>query len=226
MEKKKYELCLEVLKRFHKAGILEDIVLIGSWCLYFYKNIFMHSYSPTIRTRDIDLLIPLPAKIRKKVDVPILLEDLGFIVEHALSKGYIRLGHPDLIVEFLVPERGRGSDKPFPLPKLSLNAQPLRYLDFLAENTIKLKADGLIVNMPHPAAYALHKLLISKKRSKADKAERDIEQALMLLDHLILIRSDDEILKRFRSMHKKWQAKVIMSLKSLDRMDIIEKLKQ
>ena len=29
MEKKQYKLCLEILNRFHKAGILEDLILSG-----------------------------------------------------------------------------------------------------------------------------------------------------------------------------------------------------
>lgn len=40
MEKKQSDLCLEILRRFHNAGILDDLILIGSWCVYFYKDYF------------------------------------------------------------------------------------------------------------------------------------------------------------------------------------------
>lgn len=40
MEKKQYELCLEILRRFHKAGILDYLTLVGSWCAPFYKDYF------------------------------------------------------------------------------------------------------------------------------------------------------------------------------------------
>ncbi|OVE76680.1 hypothetical protein BVX98_05185 [bacterium F11] len=40
MEKKQYELCHEILRRFYKHGLLENIILIGSWCILFYKNYF------------------------------------------------------------------------------------------------------------------------------------------------------------------------------------------
>jgi len=36
VEKTQYELCIEVLRRFDKAGVLRNIVLIGSWCMPFY----------------------------------------------------------------------------------------------------------------------------------------------------------------------------------------------
>ncbi len=66
MEKKQYELCLKVLKRLDKAGILDNFVLIGSWCVYFYKEYFAevrYIDLAAIRTRDIDLLIDNPAKM-------------------------------------------------------------------------------------------------------------------------------------------------------------------
>jgi len=40
VEKKQYDLFLEVFRRFQKAGLLDDIVLIGSWTTVFYKAYF------------------------------------------------------------------------------------------------------------------------------------------------------------------------------------------
>jgi hypothetical protein len=133
-------LCIEVLRRLDKAGILKHVVLVGSWCTLFYKEFFGQTkYIVSLKTRDMDLLIPRPTTIKAKVDMAELLKDLSFVVGFAGSKGYIRLEHPQLIVEFLVPERGKGSDKPYSLPQLSLNAQPLRFLDvkLLKFNIIK-----------------------------------------------------------------------------------------
>jgi len=51
---KKYELLLEVLDKLSKAGVLDETVIIGSWCMHFYKELFSEiNYHPTIRTRDI-----------------------------------------------------------------------------------------------------------------------------------------------------------------------------
>ncbi len=222
MEKKKYKLCLEVLHRFAKAGILKDIILIGSWCLYFYKEYFYGVYVvPLIRTRDIDFLVPLPPKIKKKTDVPDILSDLGFVPEFIGSKGYLRLGHPDLIVEFLVPERGKGSDEPYPLPQIGMNAQPLRYLDFLAKNIIEISVDGIRVKLPHPIAYALHKLIIQGRRTKKEKAAKDRDQALMLLHHVIKHEKPDKIKRILSTMSKKWQANILKTLKELDEEEIL-----
>lgn len=60
MEKKTFNICLEVLKRLEKASVLKHIVLIGSWAIYLYKYYFeSKKYSTYIRTRDIDFLIPV-----------------------------------------------------------------------------------------------------------------------------------------------------------------------
>ena len=43
MEKNQYELCIKVLQRLHNAGVLDSLVLIGSWCIPFYKEYFSKS---------------------------------------------------------------------------------------------------------------------------------------------------------------------------------------
>ncbi len=56
---KQYDLCLEVLRRLQKAGVLREVMIIGSWCIYFYRNYFSDiEYTSSIRTRDLDFLVP------------------------------------------------------------------------------------------------------------------------------------------------------------------------
>lgn len=214
MEKRKYELCLEILRRFHDAGILNNIILIGSWCLHFYEDYFAGlDFIPAIRTRDIDFLVPIPPQFKEKIDIPELLKDLGFVLTFSGSKGYIKLDHPELIVEFLVPERGRGSDKPYQLLKLGVNATPIRFLDFLVANTLNVRFEKMELKVPHPAAFALHKLIIQKRRRKKFKADKDLKQALMVID-FILRRKDDKKLKAvFSSVPNRWQKKILDNLK-------------
>jgi len=156
VEKKQYELCLEVLRRFEKAGVLKEFILIGSWCVYFYEDYFKsvpYIDHVSLRTRDLDFLVSHPSQIKTKVDIPELLQDLGFIVDFRGSQGYIKLNHPDLILEFLIQERGRGLDKPYPLPKLGLNATALRFLGFLTGNTITVNAKWRSLEDPSPDKF-------------------------------------------------------------------------
>jgi hypothetical protein len=73
---------------------------------------------PAIRTRDLDLMVNIPPTFNHKRDIPSIMADLGFLIEFKGREGFIRLVHPDLIIEFLVPERGRGSSTPYDLPAL------------------------------------------------------------------------------------------------------------
>ncbi|MFA5271211.1 MAG: GSU2403 family nucleotidyltransferase fold protein [Candidatus Omnitrophota bacterium] len=229
MEKKQYDLCLEILRRFHKEGILDNFVLIGSWCVFFYKDYFSASRyidHIALRTRDIDFLIGTPNKIKKEVDVPALLKDLGFIVIFKGEKGYVKLDHPDLILEFLVPERGRGIDGPYKIPALSINATALRFLDFLLTNTIKVKVENFYLTLPHPANFALHKLIIFQRRAKEDKALKDKNTAIAVLKALVDKDETNTIKSVFSSVHRKWQNKIIKGLEGSEEIKILEILQK
>ena len=227
MEKKQYELCLEILKRFHSAHILNKFILIGSWCIYFYKDYFSgaeYINQATIKTRDIDFLIDNPSKIKQKVNIPELLKDLGFVTAFKGNQGYIKLDHPDLILEFLIPERGKGIDKPYPLPKLGINAVTLRFLTFLSSNTIKIKIGDISLVLPHPANFALHKLIIFQRRLKQEKAIKDRNAAIQILKALINKGEGKNLKHIFNNVPTKWQRKVINGLDKVNDRRILEVL--
>jgi len=228
VEKKQSELCLEILTRFHNAGILDNFILIGSWCVYFYKDYFSnvpYIDQATLKTRDLDFLINDPSKIRNKVDIPELLKDLGFVTIFNRSKGYIKLDHPNLILEFLVPEKGKSINKPYPLPKLGLNATPLRFLNFLSSNTIKIRMKGFYLTLPHPANFALHKLIIFQRRLKKEKAIKDRNVAIEILK-ILINKGESSIIKNvFNSIPQKWQKKIREGLKESEDREILEVLK-
>ncbi len=225
MEKSQYELCLEVLGRLDRAGVLKNIVLVGSWCTLFYKDYFGDvGYLAAIKTRDMDLLIPHPAALRAKTDVAELLKDLGFVVGFTGAQGYIRLEHPELIVEFLVPEKGRGTDKPYALPQLGLNAQSLRFLEFLAQNTITSTAENITVTLPHPVNFALHKLLVMGRRQIPEKQAKDKQAAVNILNALIEKGQRSLIREVFDAMPRRWRGKIKKQLTEVTDRGILEVL--
>lgn len=84
-------------------------------------------------------------------------------------------------VDFLTPNQGAESDKPRHLAALQTDAQPLRFLDFLIANpetAVVLHGAGVSVQVPAPERYALHKLIVARRRpTGAAKAEKDLQQA-------------------------------------------------
>jgi hypothetical protein len=120
--------------------------------------------------------------------------------------------HKDLMLEFIVPERGRGSNKPFKIPDLGINAQPLRFMDFLAGNVIRLKFAGLKVSVPHPVNFALLKVIVSARRQKSVKKENDLRQAIEVMSALVEAREEDSLKQAFSLCPAKWRKSIITTL--------------
>lgn len=102
----------------------------------------------------------------------------------------------DLRVDFLTPLYGPESTEPVYLPSLGVAAVPLRFLDFLLESPVQatvVAGAGVLVNVPDPARYALHKLWLAGRRPVAEqtKAAKDLRQAAGVLEVLLEDRPGD-----------------------------------
>jgi len=100
------------------------------------------------------------------------------------------------LVELLTPNQGPDSDTPVELPAMGAFAQPLRFLDYLIHEpvpAVALYRSGLLVNVPQPARYAIHKLIVSVRRhpSAAVKSRKDTEQSAALIAILSEDRPDE-----------------------------------
>jgi hypothetical protein len=207
-----------------EVGVLDGVVIVGSWCVLFYESYFnTPDYRSSIRTRDLDIAIPVPPRFRPGVDLADLLGKLGFVVDFRGRDGYVRFLHPDLIVEFLVPERGRGMNKPMDLPTLGINAQPLRFLDLLLHDTISVPFQSVNVRLPHPTNFALHKLMISARRH-SDKSERDREQALAVVRALRACDQDTRLRSTFERLPAKWRGQIRNVLHGMGEREILKLL--
>ncbi|MCK5565750.1 MAG: hypothetical protein KAJ07_10930 [Planctomycetes bacterium] len=154
---------------------------------------------------------------------------LNFLPDIKFSQGrsgYIRFVHPELFIEFLVPERGRPIDKPYPLKQLKINAQPLRFLEILQLKTINVKVKDFELTLPHPSSFVLHKTIVYKRRPKKDKRTRDIEQIIRVLNLIQKQNELDSLVEVYSQIHKKWQGKILLNLKEIDQVEIAEFLEK
>jgi hypothetical protein len=88
-------------------------------------------------------------------------------------------------------------------------------------DTINVKIEGIEVNIPHPANFALHKLIVFQRRTKEEKALKDRNAAVVILNALIN-KGDVVIIKHvFNSMISKWQKKVVKGLEEAKEKDIL-----
>ncbi len=70
-----------------------------------------------------------------------------------------------------------------------------------------------ILNVPHPAAFALHKLIISERRPKEEKRIKERRDAVHILNCLVEKGEEENIKRLFESIPKRWKTKVLMALK-------------
>jgi hypothetical protein len=107
----------------------------------------------------------------------------------APSTSFAERGGSKLRVDLLVPSRG--DDYPtVAVPELKAHAKGLPYLAYLlgaSQETPVLSPHGVVmVRVPVPERYAIHKLIVSQLRDKtSSKPEKDLRQAAALLEALV-----------------------------------------
>jgi hypothetical protein len=196
-----------VIRIFSECRLFDEgVQIIGSWCFHLYCK---HLGAPTypLRTVDIDFLIPYPYKGQARSELSTRLEEAGFHYEFR-SDGSIFFWNAELKIEFLVADKGRGLKNPVPLPKLGINAVPLRYLTMLTLRSITVMDGDLMIRLPHPTDFCLHKILIASRRTKNDKMEKDLRQALAVFQ--ILDVSD--LQQAFNGLPQPWKKKILRTL--------------
>lgn len=125
------------------------------------------------------------------------------------------------LVEFLTPAFGDETVRD--LPALGVAAQGLNYLNFLIAEPIHAAAlyrAGVLVQIPRPERYAIHKLIIAeRRRDRADgagrqKSAKDREQAGFLIAALAEDRPDELVQAYVTAMQvgPRWREHIANSL--------------
>jgi hypothetical protein len=100
-----------------------------------------------------------------------------------------------LRVDFVTPNEGPDTDEPQSLPALQTDAQPLRFLDFLIHEpaqAVILHGPGIYVQVPAPERYAVHKLILARRRPPGvAKRDKDLQQAAALVEALAQKRPEE-----------------------------------
>jgi hypothetical protein len=199
----------KVLQLLAESGVFRmGGILVGTQVFVAHGNMLGVRFDQqTLRTQDVDLAQDRAIGIALSeetaaVDVERTLtgSGLGFFPVPSLdprqaSTSYKIRGR-EMRVDFLTPLLGRESADPVYLPSLGVSAHPLRFLDYLIEQpaqAVLVAGSGILVNVPDPARFALHKLWLSERRpvSEQTKAIKDRRQAGDLLEVLLEDRPGD-----------------------------------
>jgi hypothetical protein len=229
---------LKVIRRladygfFHAGG-----VAIGSHAFIAYANMLGVHWGgdASAMTMDVDfahagrnLSVALQADIQINTSSAIESLQMGFVpLLGGSDKGggtWVNPNDPDFTLDFVTPQTDE-LGAPFLNEQLGVSLQPLRFMEYSLEDvqqTVLFDASGaVLINVPHPARYALHKLIIYGERSGLHRAKagKDLLQSALLL-HILREQRPFEIEEAWVDLMRRgkdWRSRATAGLQALQR---------
>jgi hypothetical protein len=200
----------KIIEKLADAGVFDaGGMLIGSYAFSCYGNMLGVVFDEAIRrTEDMDVAYDRSIEIGFVRNVK---TDIGEAAPEMVEPKQINpwvppyeMVAPDgFKIEFLTSKTAPHDKSPVPIERFGVNAQPLEFMDYLIKNPVEtavLYGSGILVNVPDPARFAIHKLAVSQLRpsSKPEKSRKDLLQACALIEYFleenpgtIILASDD-----------------------------------
>jgi hypothetical protein len=210
----KLDLLYSVLAALHRASVLKECVLIGSWCQDIYRQMYGNPFQiPAATTTDADLLVPRRMRNAPKVNIADIMEQCGFKIERKGSDGLMKFIHEDFKFEFLTDTGAQADETVYLFKNLSLSTQQLHFLNIPLAYSILTTFRDIPLRVPEPEAFALHKLIVSQRRRKPEKREKDIAAARGLFEYFQTKPHHAQRLHAiFQEFPKGWQKRVQLAL--------------
>ena len=184
------------------------------------------AFDQTAQTLDVDIASfeRLSIALGDAVSEPLekVFQDFAFeaapSLEHSKTWRW-KQTRSETYVEFLTPSFSADEDLR-PLPALGVHAQSLHYLNYLIAEPIFAAVtyrDGVLVRIPRPERFAIHKLIVADRRlegSNSLKAVKDRLQAEFIVNVLVADRPDDlrDALDDALSRGRRWRERIVASV--------------
>lgn len=190
-----------VVNRMAEFGLFQaGGVLIGTHAFIAMANMLGVAWESGWRTSDIDVAhagknvsLALAENIQANIHDAITSLEMGLLPQHSLVAGtgatYVT-AKKDLRIDLLTTA-GRKDDVYLYEP-LNVSLQPLKFMEFSLEQTTQTALISgeqvVIVNIPSPMRYAMHKLVIMGEREEAFrlKIAKDAGQVAALVEYGLL----------------------------------------
>jgi hypothetical protein len=213
-----------VLEVVANAGLFKQGVMLVGTAAYQTYPCLVGAYLPSsvLMTNDVDLLVS--SFVAK--DEP---QDLEKILQRADPTFRAHMSRDDKLPKMfkaannfqvdVLTEFGRGRKSPIIVEDLQCSAEALSFMEYLGEESaeaVALYGTGVLIRVPPPTRYAIHKLLIAQeRRSQSPKRTKDLKQAKDLID--VLLETDsmslEEALQEARERGAKWKRNIDASLR-------------
>lgn len=204
----------KIIEKLSDVGVFDaGGLLIGSYAFSCYGNMLGVMFDDAMRrTEDMDVAYDRSIEIGFVRDVRHDISDAApEMVEpkqiNPWVSPYEMIAPDGFKIEFLTSRESALDKSPVPVERFGVNAQPLEFLDYLIKGSAHaavLYGAGILVNVPNPAKFAIHKLAVSQLRqaSNPEKMRKDLMQAEAIIEYLLeqnpgaLILAVDELQTR------------------------------
>ena len=196
----------QVVQALARVGVFRlGGTLVGTQAFRCYEGVLgvQIGFDQSAMTQDLDIAsferLSLVLDDTVEQDLAGVFDALKFAPVPSLRKGQVwrwMQTRQQTLVEFLTPAFS-ADESLRPLKALGVSAQSLHYLNYLIADPITvpfLYRSGVLVQVPRPEAYAIHKLIVADRRrdgTETQKAQKDRMQAAFLIEVLAAERPDD-----------------------------------
>ncbi len=214
-----------ILEAVEDAGLFRDgLILIGTAAYRLYSPVVGYFLgSAAMMTQDADFSVAAFSG-KDVVDFETILQEADPTFKARMAntdKAPKAFKASDGFVVELLTKHVRNRTTPVPVPKLTAAAEALSFQEYLAEetmNVVALHGPGVLVRVPAPMRYAIHKLIVAQQRAKTNpKRRKDLLQAKELLTALREVDEDSYVdaIATARRRGQKWRTMIDASLKEI-----------
>jgi len=173
---------IELLKALYSAGFFEESMLIGSWVMPLYREVFGIRYA--LRTMDIDFAVKFASHSKaRKADIEKIIIDLEYLPVISQS-GIRKFTRENLTIEFVAHRKGGRDDEVVSVRQWNITAAPLPFVDLLLSFPFIADFGDFKLKAPIPEAFFVHKLITAQRRFGGGKKDKDLEQCAIIAGHL------------------------------------------
>ncbi|SOH93898.1 hypothetical protein SAMN06273572_102577 [Monaibacterium marinum] len=222
----------QIISAMARAGVFRlGGTVVGTQAFRLYEGLLgvRMGLDQAVATDDIDIAsferLSLALGDRADPDLQQVFAELKFDPQPSLQPGAVwrwRQSTRGTLVEFLTPSF-EADEGVRPLPALGVSAQALHFLNYLIAEPVRVPVayrDGAQVQVPQPARFAIHKLIVAHRRFGGEapfKARKDRAQARFLIK--VLVQEDPDALydalDEAREKGPAWRGAIAASLRRI-----------
>jgi hypothetical protein len=216
-----------VLEAMSNARLFErGAVLIGTAAYQTYScAVGAYLSSSSLMTNDADLLVSSFVATDAPLDLEMILRRANPTFKALMSNSDDRpknFRSDDGFQVDVLTKFGRNRKSPIRIDGLQCSAEALKFMEYLVAaetlEAVALYGAGVLVQVPQPGSYAIHKLLIAQERRGGVKRNKDLVQARDLIDVFMATSptSFEEDLGRARARGPSWRRNIDASLREIE----------